>query len=128
MSSPNPTLALIRPLRFGADGRFELRPAEYRLLVDGAAVPVGGRALDLLLVLAARPGELVTKGELLQQVWPGLVVEENNLRVQVNGLRRLLGEDTIATVPGRGYRFSAPVLADAGAAPLADQPALESAP
>lgn len=118
MSSLNPTPALIRPLRFGPDGRFDLRPAEYRLLVDGQVAPLGGRALDLLLVLAARPGELVTKGELLEQVWPGLVVEENNLRVQVNGLRRLLGDDAIATVPGRGYRFAAPVLADPGTTPV----------
>ena len=97
----------IRPLRFGPAGRFELRPAEYQLLVDGQAAVVGGRALDLLIALAARPGQLLTKSELLDIVWPGLVVEENNLRVQVNALRRLLGEEAIATVPGRGYRLSA---------------------
>ena len=79
----------IRPLRFGPAGRFELRPAEYQLLVDGRAAVVGGRALDLLIALAARPGQLLTKSELLDIVWPGLVVEENNLRVQVNALRRL---------------------------------------
>ena len=48
------------PLRFGPDGRFELRPAEYRLLVDGQAAALGGRALDLLLALAARRAELLT--------------------------------------------------------------------
>jgi predicted ATPase/DNA-binding winged helix-turn-helix (wHTH) protein len=95
-----------RPLRFGPGGRFELRPAEYRLLVDGQPAALGGRALDLLMALAARPSQLHTKSELLDTVWPGLVVEENNLRVQVNALRRLLGEDAIATVPGRGYRLS----------------------
>jgi len=110
------------PLRFGPDGRFELRPAEYRLLVDGQAAALGGRALDLLLALAARPAELLTKNELLDIVWPGLVVEEGNLRVQINTLRRLLGEDTIATVPGRGYRFSATVLAPPEAAA---QPAMQ---
>jgi len=94
-------------LRFGHGGRFELRPAEHRLLVDGAPSALGGRALDLLFALASRPGELRTKGELIERVWPGLVVEEGNLRVQINGLRRLLGEDSIATVPGRGYRFTA---------------------
>ena len=104
-------------LRFGAGGRFELRPAEHRLLVDGAPSALGGRALDLLFALASRPGELFTKGELIAQVWPGLVVEEGNLRVQVNGLRRLLGEDAIATVPGRGYRFTA-LLHDAAVAAL----------
>lgn len=95
-----------RPLRFGPGGRFELRPAEYRLLVDGQAAALGGRALDLLITLAARPHQVLTKSELLDSVWPGLVVEENNLRVQVNTLRRVLGEDAIATVPGRGYRLS----------------------
>ena len=104
------------PLRFGPGGRFELRPAEYRLLVDGEAAALGGRALDLLMALAARPSELHTKSELLDLVWPGLVVEEGNLRVQINTLRRLLGEDAIATVPGRGYRFSATILAEPAAA------------
>ena len=101
-----------RPLRFGPGGRFDLRPAEYRLLVDGHPAALGGRALDLLLALAARPGQLLTKNELLDTVWPGLVVEENNLRVQINTLRRLLGEDAIATVPGRGYRLSVTVHAE----------------
>lgn len=96
-----------RPLHFGPGGRFELRPAEYRLLVDGQPAALGGRALDLLMALAARPAELLTKNELLDLVWPGLVVEEGNLRVQINTLRRLLGEDAIATVPGRGYRLTA---------------------
>ena len=105
------------PLRFGPRGRFELRPAEHRLLMDGAPSTLGGRALDLLFALAARPGELHTKGELIERVWPGLVVEEGNLRVQINGLRRLLGEDSIATVPGRGYRFTAALHDAAAAAP-----------
>ena len=113
MSFSAPTDGPARPLRFGPDGRFELRPAEHRLLVDGTPSALGGRALDLLFALAARPGELHTKGELIEQVWPGLVVEEGNLRVQINALRRLLGEDSIATVPGRGYRFTAPLHAAA---------------
>ncbi|WP_284617644.1 ATP-binding protein [Aquabacterium humicola] len=95
-----------RPLRFGPGGRFELRPAEYKLLVDGQPAALGARALDVLIALAARPHQVLTKSELLATVWRGLVVEENNLRVQVNALRRLLGEDAIATVPGRGYRLS----------------------
>jgi non-specific serine/threonine protein kinase len=121
---PPPPPALAHPLRIGADGRFELRPAEYRLLVDGQPAALGGRALDLLLALAARPGELLTKARLLDLVWPGLVVEENNLRVQINTLRRVLGEGAIATVPGRGYRFTAALQAlDAAGQPALLPPA-----
>jgi non-specific serine/threonine protein kinase len=114
-----------RPLRFGHDGRFELRPAEYRLLVDGQPAALGGRALDLLMALAARPSQLQTKSELLDIVWPGLVVEENNLRVQINALRRLLGEDAIATVPGRGYRLSVTLQAEPQTPSSAAVPAQE---
>jgi len=118
------TDAATRPLRFGPGGRFELRPAEYRLLVDGQPAALGGRALDLLIALAARPHQVLTKSELLDTVWRGVVVEENNLRVQINTLRRLLGEDAIATVPGRGYRLS--VVLHSDPAPQASQPAGES--
>ena len=100
-TSPAPPASL----RFG---RFELRPLEHRLLADGEPVPLGGRAFDLLLALVRRPGELLTRNELIEQVWPGRVVEENNLSVQVNTLRKLLGGEWLATVPGRGYRFIAP--------------------
>lgn len=94
-------------------GRFELHPQEHRLLADGAPVPLGGRAFDLLLALAQRPGQLVTRNELIDQVWPGRVVEENNLSVQVNALRKALGGEWLVTVPGRGYRFVAPLPAAA---------------
>ncbi len=100
MPSPNAVPAL----RFG---RFELQPHERRLLVDGRAEAVGARAFDLLLALAERPGRLVGKAELLDLVWPGLVVQENNLAAQMSALRRLLGDGVIATIPGRGYRFVA---------------------
>jgi predicted ATPase/DNA-binding winged helix-turn-helix (wHTH) protein len=94
-------------MRFGAAGRFELQPAERRLLVDGQPAGLGARALDLLITLAEQPDHLMTKSELLDRVWPGLVVEEANLQVQISNLRKLLGGDVIATVPGRGYRFAA---------------------
>lgn len=93
-------------------GRYELRLSERQLLVDGQAVALGSRAFDVLAALAERRDRIVTKGELLDLVWPGAVVEENNLQVQVSALRKLLGTQVIATVPGRGYRFTAP--ADAG--------------
>jgi predicted ATPase/DNA-binding winged helix-turn-helix (wHTH) protein len=87
-------------------GRFELRPATRQLLVDEQPAALGARAFDLLLALIERRDRLVTKNELLDLVWPGLVVEENNLQVQVSALRKLLGLEAIATVAGHGYRFT----------------------
>ncbi|WP_128002307.1 ATP-binding protein [Piscinibacter defluvii] len=97
-------------------GRFELRPDRRLLLVEGEAVALGTRAFDLLVALVERRERVATKGELLEAVWPGLVVEENNLQVQVNALRKLLGPQSIATLAGRGYRFVEPIelVADAG--------------
>ena len=86
--------------------RFELQPAAQRLLADGEPASLGPRAFDLLVALVQRAGQLVPKAELLDLVWPGLVVEENNLQVQISALRKILGADAIATVPGRGYRFT----------------------
>lgn len=95
-------------------GRIELRPAERQLRVGGRSVALGARAFDVLLALAGRAGRLVTKRELLDLVWPDTVVEENNLPAQVSQLRKVLGPDVIATIPGRGYRFV--VLPSSGAA------------
>jgi class 3 adenylate cyclase len=97
-------------------GRFELQARHRRLLHDGEPVNLGARAFDLLLALAERHDRVVTKAELLDLVWPGLVVEENNLQVQISSLRRLLGAQTIATVPGRGYQFTA-TLVGTGSSP-----------
>lgn len=91
------------PLRFGP---VELRPQERRLLVDGQAQALGARAFDLLLILVELRERVVTKRELLERVWPDLVVEESNLPVHVSALRKLLGPAAIATIPGRGYRFT----------------------
>ena len=98
--------AAVRHYRFD---RFELRPRDRRLLNEGKPVPVTPRAFDVLVTLVERAGDLVSKEELLESAWAGLVVEENNLHVQVSALRRLLGPHTIATVPGHGYRFATPV-------------------
>jgi len=76
------------------------------VLVDGVLARLGVRAFDVLVALAQRRGQFVSKGALLDLAWPGLVVEENNLEVQVSTLRRLLGRDAILTVPGRGYSFA----------------------
>ena len=88
-------------------GNAELQPQQRLLLVDGKPMRLGARAFDLLLVLVEQRERIVTKGELLDLVWPGLVVEENNLQVHISALRKLLGVTAIATVPGRGYRFTA---------------------
>ncbi|NRF68980.1 response regulator [Aquincola sp. S2] len=102
MSDTN--LTATDPARFG---RFEIRLAQRQLLIDGAPVALGSRAFDVLAVLVERRDRLVSKSELIELVWPGLVVEENNLQVQVSMLRKLLGAQVIATIPGRGYRFTA---------------------
>lgn len=92
------------PLRFG---RFEISAAERVLRVDGQAAALGARAFDLLLALAQRRERMVSKQELLDLVWPGLVVEEHNIAAQISSLRKVLGPHAIATVPGRGYQFVA---------------------
>jgi TolB-like protein len=97
---------------------FEVRPAERRLLARGEPVALGARAFDLLLVLIEQRDRVVAKDELMRRVWPGVVVEENNLTVQISSLRKALGSDAIATVAGRGYRFTM-ALADGSAASAA---------
>ncbi|MDP2004173.1 MAG: winged helix-turn-helix domain-containing protein [Rubrivivax sp.] len=100
-------------------GSVEIRPLERQLLVQQQPVVVGARAFDLLLALVERRDRVVSKTELLDLAWPGLVVEENNLSVQVSALRKLLGPAAIATVPGRGYRFVEPAKEAAAAPALA---------
>jgi non-specific serine/threonine protein kinase len=87
-------------------GTVEVRPAERRVLVEGRPATLGARAFDLLVALIDHRDRVLTKDELLEKVWPGVVVEENNLQVQVSTLRKILGNQSIATLPGRGYRFT----------------------
>jgi len=96
--------------RFGTS---ELRPAERQLLIDDAPAALGAKAFDLLLALIQRRERVVDKAELFDAVWPGLVVEENNLHVQISSLRKLLGPSAITTVHGRGFRFVAALESDA---------------
>jgi DNA-binding winged helix-turn-helix (wHTH) protein len=84
MASPGPP----ERYRFGP---FELQPDNRRLLKDGATISLRPRAFDLLAALVERAGHLVTKDELLDQVWPKMVVEEAALHVQVSALRKVLG-------------------------------------
>jgi DNA-binding winged helix-turn-helix (wHTH) protein len=105
--------------------RFELRPSERLLLRSGEPIRIGGRAFDMLLALAERADRVVGKRELMDVVWPRLVVEENNLQAQIVALRKLLGPAAIATVPGRGYRLTLAV--EALRAPRAPDASPESA-
>ncbi|MBC7435727.1 MAG: winged helix-turn-helix domain-containing protein [Bdellovibrionales bacterium] len=89
---------------------FVLRVQERQLLQEGRPLTLGARAFDVLSALVARAGELVSKAELFDLVWPGVVVEENNLQVHISTLRKLIGADLIVTIPGRGYRFTATVV------------------
>jgi DNA-binding winged helix-turn-helix (wHTH) protein len=93
-------------------GRFRVLLRRRQLLADGVPVELGTRAFDLLLVLLEADGSLVTKKELLGRVWPGIIVSEENLKVQVSALRKALGpdRDVIGTEVGRGYRFTGVLL------------------
>lgn len=95
-------------------GPFRLLPAQQLLLEGETPVRLGSRALEILMALVERAGELVGKAELVARVWPDTFVDENTLRVHIAGLRRALGDGQpgrryLANVPGRGYRFVAPV-------------------
>src|SRR5215813_12602814 len=95
-------------------GPFRLFAKERRLERNGATVKLGSRALDLLIALAERAGEVVSHEELTARVWPDTVVEESGLRVNITALRKALrdgknGARYVANVPGRGYSLVAQV-------------------
>ena len=97
-------------------GAFRLLRQARQLFLGPTPVRLGGRALDLLLVLVERAGEVVSRAELERTIWPGSVVEDSCLRVHIGALRKALGDGPgasryIANVPGRGYSFVAPVVA-----------------
>ncbi|HWI19456.1 MAG TPA: response regulator [Vicinamibacterales bacterium] len=104
-------------------GRYTLDAREYRLMRDGQPVALPPKPFDLLVALATRPGQLVTRDELLREVWKDVVVEQSSLNAAMSVLRQALGEDAasiLETVPGRGYRFvaqSSPVLPAPPASP-----------
>src|SRR5882757_2592120 len=105
-----------RKLKFGP---FELSIGERVLRRDGRVLPLGSRALDLLIHLADRPGEVIAKQELIDHVWSDVIVEEGSLRVHVAAIRKALGDGQfgnryIANVKARGYSFVGTVVALAG--------------
>jgi DNA-binding winged helix-turn-helix (wHTH) protein len=112
----NSSMARDRSSRAATDaalefGRFRVLLRQRQLVADGVPIELGTRAFDLLLVLLDADGSLLTKDELFRRVWPGIVVSEANLKVQISALRRALGEDRdfIRTEFGRGYRFTGAV-------------------
>src|SRR5262245_22388009 len=90
--------------------RFRIDAGERLLLRDGEIVPMTQKAFDVLFILVERRDRIVTKEELMNEVWPDTFVEEGNLAQNIYTLRKILGEtlagdDYIKTVPRRGYRF-----------------------
>jgi predicted ATPase/DNA-binding winged helix-turn-helix (wHTH) protein len=86
-------------------GKWEIDLAARELRSQGIRVPIGSRAFDIIEVLVQASGEVVTKGQLMAQVWPGVVVEDHTLQIYVSSVRRALGEDRgiLMTASGRGY-------------------------
>ena len=108
---PVSRLLIFDTFRFNSQSRELLRVGNEG---PPTAIPLGSRTADLLLLFLQRPGDLVTKNEIMNAVWPNAAMEESNLTVQISALRRALdtdrsGASAIQTVPGRGYRFTLPV-------------------
>jgi eukaryotic-like serine/threonine-protein kinase len=108
-------------------GPFSLDPEARVLLRDGEPMRMAGKTLDVLVVLVQNPGRLIDKDELLSRVWAGTIVEEASLSQSIFTVRKILGDNPkdprfIATVPGRGYQFVAPVTELTGETPQAPAP------
>jgi len=115
-------------------GPFSLVASERLLTKDGAPVPLGARALDILIALLSRPNEAIGKRELMARAWPDATVEESNLRFHIASLRRALSDGVdgaryITTLAGRGYCFVAPVSrsSEVGPAVVAVEPGFSHA-
>jgi DNA-binding winged helix-turn-helix (wHTH) protein len=110
--APAPQVSFTEPaFQFGS---FQLVPTRRLLLSGDITVRLGSRALDILIALVERAGQLVSKDELRARVWPSTTVTEQNLTVHVAALRRALrdgdgGKRYLVNIPGRGYWFVAPV-------------------
>jgi DNA-binding winged helix-turn-helix (wHTH) protein len=115
----------MREARFGP---YRLDLTRRELWHGDRPIPLGARAVDILCLLVSARGDVVSKDELMAKIWPGIVVEENNIQVHVSALRKAIaattdGQAFLMTVPGRGYRFIGLELADeARSTLLPDQP------
>ena len=110
LDASKPAGATAREISFGP---FRLLPAQFLLLEGDKPVLLGSRALHILMVLLERPGELVTRQELMARVWPNLCVEPATLTVHISALRRALrdgrdGNRFMINIRGRGYCFVTP--------------------
>src|SRR5262252_5420145 len=87
-------------------GRFRVLPQRREVLADGQPMELGGRAFDVLVALIQANGAVVSKDELIRRVWPGRIVEDNNLHAQIKALRKAFSDHyLIRTIIGRGYQF-----------------------
>src|SRR5271170_7775607 len=95
-------------------GHFKLLPHRRELLADGHPVELGGRAFDVLMALVEAHGNVLSKDELMSRAWPGRIIEDSALQVQISTLRKVLGthRDLIKTIAGRGYQFTGDVRDD----------------
>src|SRR4051812_35658618 len=115
-------------------GPFRLLAAQRLLLEGDNPVRLGSRAFDILAALVERPGEVVSKKELIARAWPQVFVGDANLKIQVSALRRALGDGQgghryVVTVPGRGYNFVASVnLEEPPQVPTSAPPAVHNLP
>jgi DNA-binding winged helix-turn-helix (wHTH) protein len=112
-------------------GPFVLSASERLLTQDGIPIELGARTLDTLIALVSRPNEVISKRDLMAEIWPDVIVEEGSLRFHITGLRKALGDGEngaryIATLAGRGYCFVAPV--SRSAPPLSGKAASATSP
>jgi DNA-binding winged helix-turn-helix (wHTH) protein len=120
VGQPNAESVAMRAMAEGVDrnlqfGPFELSSRERVLRHEGVALPLGSRALDILIYLAERSGKVIAKKELIDHVWSDVTVEEGSLRVHVAAIRKALrdgqfGNRYIVNIKGRGYAFVSTVV------------------
>src|ERR1700746_1615670 len=88
-------------------GPFRIVPRRREIFAEGRPLELGGRPFDVLVALIEAGGAVVSKHDLMTRVWPGRIVEDNNLHAQIKALRKAFaGYDVIRTVVARGYQFT----------------------